>query len=122
MASRKGPKSRKARRDPGMRAWRSTPRTFKKALRKGGKLSQAQKSAIGTTVRKARIARGKNPNSGLAAHQHIRSKTRGTSSKAHVRKVAAKVSARAAASGKYAAPMTQRTANRKARRIIRARR
>lgn len=67
MASRKGPKSRKARKgSAAVRAYKSMPQASRAAIRKdrGGTVSRADKVAVGTSVRKARIKRGTNPNTG----------------------------------------------------------
>jgi len=50
-----------------LRAWKSMPTTTKKAIRSATstkKLSKAQKKKVGSTVRKRRLASGRNPNTG----------------------------------------------------------
>lgn len=46
------------------RAWKSMPASTRKAIKGGRTFTNAQKKAVGKTVRKARIARGDNPNTG----------------------------------------------------------
>ena len=56
-------------RDPGLRAWRKASSATRSSLRKwqksvGGEMTRSAKAAMGRGLRRSRIARGVNPNTG----------------------------------------------------------